>query len=192
MQSRDIIEEWVSAIDRQPIPDIEKFLVSILLVNALRVSEIANTQRLKVLNEREMLIYEYKTSKQRVVHIHHYQNVAKQIVQNGGTINWTRDRNYYYRVFKRAGINWETANRENNAVTHAARYEKAQRLMSETENIDTVKDALHHKSASSTEHYISDVKKKKKKNRGILSNYDTEIEGLVITKKGRIFFKKDK
>jgi hypothetical protein len=81
------------------------------------------------------------------------------------------------------------ANRENNAVTHAARYLIAEQTMRATNDVREVAKVLGHKSIKSTEHYIKPQPRGYEIKQGVESKPVGSVNGLVITKRGVIYFK---
>jgi len=157
------IETSIANVRNANIPDIEKLLICCLIRNGLRVSEICDTSLITLINNTQLAIYQPKTRETRIVHIHEYNSIITAHINARQPIRWNRNRFYYYRLFKRYGWYEYNPNAKHQKVTHAPRHQLVNQLFEATKQINAVKNAIGHKSKSSTEHYLTKTNKQRLK-----------------------------
>lgn len=112
----------------------------------------------------------------------YYREVWRDIYKNKLTPFALYDRFFFYRLFKRYDLVLKNGTGRNDSVTHAPRKYLANELYSAENDIQVAKDALGHKSVSSTKYYIDANFRRATLNRGIGNNASGEISNIVIQK----------
>ena len=112
----------------------------------------------------------------------YYRDVWRSIYQNKLSPFSLYDRFFFYRLFKRYDLVLKNGVGRNDSVTHAPRKYLANELYSAENDIQVAKDALGHKSVSSTKYYINENYRRATLNRGIGNNASGEISNIVIQK----------
>lgn len=92
------------------------------------------------------------------------------------------DRFFFYRLFKRYDLVLKNGVGRNDSVTHAPRKYLANEMYAVENDIEAAKNALGHKSSSSTKYYINENYRRAVLNRGIGNNLSGEISNIVIQK----------
>lgn len=180
------MEDYINKILNSKLPNIEQMLICCLLRNGLRISEIADTSKITIVSNCKLSIYEYKTGQSRIVPVFEHQKLLSDLLTMSNRIYWSRNRFYYYRIFKQMGIAFQSENNIKQSVTHAARHIVAEEIMNATNDIQQVQKALGHKSVNSTSHYISNDKKRAKQKKGIIETPTGELPPIKVNKKGVI------
>ena len=183
MNSEQIIEQ----IKKSTIPDIEKYLICILIRNGLRISEITHCQNIKLIGNQLLSVWQKKTKTIRTANVVDFQQLTKYLFINGNLTVWNRDRYYYYRVFKRLGISELLIGRQHKSVTHLPRHKIATEIYNETNSIELVTAQLGHKSTRSASHYLPPKPQPTVNQRGILSTNTGTANNLRISIKGIIY-----
>ena len=112
----------------------------------------------------------------------YFREVWRTIYENKLSPFSLYDRFFFYRLFKRYDLVLKNGTGRNDSVTHAPRKYLANELYSQENDIQVAKDALGHKSISSTKYYINENYRKAVLNRGIGNNVSGEISNIVIQK----------
>lgn len=112
----------------------------------------------------------------------YYREVWRSIYENKLSPFSLYDRFFFYRLFKRYDLVKKNGVGRNDSVTHAPRKYLANELYSAENDIQVAKDALGHKSVSSTKYYIDANFRRASLNRGIGNNASGEISNIVIQK----------
>lgn len=112
----------------------------------------------------------------------YYREVWRNIFEKRLTPFALYDRFFFYRLFKRYNLIIKNGTGRNDSVTHAPRKYLANEMYSVENDIETAKNALGHKSVSSTKYYINENYRRAVLNRGIGNNVSGEISNIVIQK----------
>ena len=112
----------------------------------------------------------------------YFREVWRDIYENKLSPFELYDRFFFYRLFKRYDLVLKNGTGRNDSVTHAPRKYLANELYSAENDIQVAKDALGHKSVSSTKYYVDANFRRATLNRGIGNNVSGEISNIVIQK----------
>lgn len=112
----------------------------------------------------------------------YFREVWRSIYENKLTPFELYDRFFFYRLFKRYDLVLKNGAGRNDSVTHAPRKYLANELYSQENDLEVAKDALGHKSISSTKYYIDANFRRATLSRGIGNNASGEISNIVIQK----------
>ena len=112
----------------------------------------------------------------------YFREVWRSIYENKLTPFELYDRFFFYRLFKRYDLVLKNGTGRNDSVTHAPRKYLANELYSQENDLQVAKDALGHKSMSSTKYYINPNYRRAVLDRGIGNNASGEISNIVIQK----------
>jgi Phage integrase family. len=186
----DKLNSYVQKIINSTLPTIEKFLITVLLRNGLRVSEIANPSKILIIDEYRLKIWQWKTKSYREAITAEAHIYTKEIAKSGQLIYWIRHRNYHYRLFKQFGIEFESNRTKNKAITHGARNYLANKIYEETKDFKEVANVLGQKSAKSAEKYVLHRKVEKWRAKDILQSVTGTRSNIRINVKGVVFIRK--
>ena len=112
----------------------------------------------------------------------YYREVWRSIYENKLSPFRLYDRFFFYRLFKRYNLVKKNGVGRNDSVTHAPRKYLANELYSAENDIQVARNALGHKSVSSTKYYIDSNFRRATLNRGIGNNVSGEVSNIVIQK----------
>ena len=112
----------------------------------------------------------------------YYRDVWRKVYENKLSPFSLYDRFFFYRLFKRYDLVLKNGPGRNDSVTHSPRKYLANEMYAVDNDLDTAKNALGHKSASSTKYYINENYRRSVLNRGIGNSSSGEISNIVIQK----------
>lgn len=164
----------------------EKFLIICLLRNGLRVSDICNLQNWRIIDKFSSIIESQKNKVKRVVYHYEGAEFVGNYVNQNTLSTFIRNRFYYYRQLRGLLPDYSTTRHTHKAVTHSARYIKAQTVFDATGDIETTKQAIGNRTSKATSHYLTDEQRNATIKRGILSNPKGDLSPIIVTKSGVI------
>lgn len=149
------IQYAIDAVINGATPWPEKFLIILLLQNGLRVSEIADPERLVFLENQKIGVYSYKQSVYKIYNVpeilsHYNTDFHRDVIRS-----WKRSRQHYYRYLNNLIEFVQSSRKKNNAVTHAARNLLAQSVYARNFDINDVMRHLGIVSKSSAILYLT-------------------------------------
>jgi len=182
--SESQLDDAVKWIIDGSLPPQEKVLVTLLLRNGLRVSEITEPSHIRKIDDWSVSVYCRKSNVWRTCVLAEAAEIEKRynVIQSIGF--WTRNRWYYYRLLKGLLPAVQTNRTGNVAVTHAARNIRAQIALNATASIEAAAAAVGHKSTKSTRQYIPRSRKGAIIKQGIEGTVSGTIGSVQLTKKG--------
>ena len=132
-------------------------LLWLLIDNGLRVSEITDTRRCRVLDDKLLLIWQHKTSSFRTAsHRAVELGISMEELQIQLRTN-VEHRFAVYRLLLDCGCVYHAPTRKRDCVTHLFRRLLALSLWQTTQSLPTVQTALGHRSLSSTINYLDEA-----------------------------------
>ena len=175
--------EWLL---KSSLPDVEKFLIILLLRNGLRVSEICNAAAIRVIDKYSVYVWCTKNATWRkCLTAEASELLAKPSVQSDLKI-WNRNRQYYYRAMKGLIVGVETSRTENEAVTHAARNIAAQQAYQATESMQAVRASIGNATDNASARYINRRQRRALQTGGAISPISGTTSPVTSTSKGVI------
>ena len=112
----------------------------------------------------------------------YFREVWRSIYENKLSPFDLYDRFFFYRLFKRYDLVLKNGAGRNDSVTHAPRKYLANEMYGPENDLEAAKNALGHKSISSTKYYVNENYRKAVLSRGIGNNAAGEISNIVIQK----------
>lgn len=112
----------------------------------------------------------------------YYREVWRKVYENKLSPFSLYDRFFFYRLFKRYDLVLKNGVGRNDSVTHSPRKYLANEMYGAQNDLEAAKNALGHKSVSSTKYYINENYRRTILNRGIGNNASGEISNIVIQK----------
>ena len=188
MNSEMIIEK----IKKNDLPLIEKFLISLLVRNGLRISEITHTQNIKLIDNHSVSIWQPKTKSFRTAQIVDYQEHVNVLFAEMQLKEWNRNRQYYYRLFDKIGISQLLDNHKNRSVTHLPRHIRANDVYNATSSMELVSKELGHKSLRSAQHYVKQPSQRTALQRGVLNPATGVMLNVRVTRTNVIYMRTNK
>ena len=112
----------------------------------------------------------------------YFREVWRSIYENKLSPFALYDRFFFYRLFKRYDLVLKNGTGRNDSVTHAPRKYLANEMYGVENDLEAAKNALGHKSVSSTKYYVNENYRRAVLDRGIGNNVSGEISNIVIQK----------
>ena len=182
-QTKDIDQAVQIVMDRAGNP-VEKFLIICLLRNGLRVSEICNVKDWQLIDKWTSAIQSQKNGVKRIVNHYEASEYVGPCVNQLAIQTLNRNRFYYYRQLKGLLPDYSTTRHTHKAVTHSARYIKAQTVFDATGDMDATKHAIGNKTTKATSHYLTDKQRRLVIKQGIQSIPSGETAMISVSKHG--------
>lgn len=182
-QNKDIAQAVQIVMSREGNP-VEKFLIICLLRNGLRVSEICNVQNWQLIDKWTSAIESQKNGVKRIVNHYEAAGYVGPYVNQLAIQTLNRNRFYYYRQLKGLLPDYSTTRHKHRAVTHSARYIKAQTVFNATGDIDATKHAIGNKTTKATSRYLTDEQRRLVIKHGIQSTPNGQTKMISISKRG--------
>jgi hypothetical protein len=176
------IRQAVEWIMQSNLPPQEKLLLTILLRNGLRVSEICEPGNIRKIDEWTVAVYCSKNKTWRTCTMAEASEIEQQYSLLQNISYWKRTRWYYYRLLKGLLPDVETQRTGNKAVTHAARNIKAQMTFSATGSVNATKISIGNTSGRATSKYVRKSQKKAFLKGGIQGVESGQVGAVNITK----------
>jgi len=171
-------------IMKSRLPDIEKFLIILLLRNGLRVSEICNTSNIRIIDKYKVYVWCTKNNTWRQC----VTGEASELLGTGQVeadlTLWKRNRQYYYRVLKGLLPQVESMRVHNEPVTHAARNIVAQQVCDATESMQATRISIGNSSNRATARYINREQRKAYQKDGLKGNISGTVSSINATVRG--------
>lgn len=182
-QNKDIAQAVANVMSRPGNP-IEKFLIVCLLRNGLRVSEICNLKAWTLIDKWTSAIESQKNGVKRIVNHYEASELVGTYVTQLALQTHNRNRYYYYRQLKGLLPDYSTTRHTHKAVTHSARYIKAQTVFDATGDIDATKHAIGNKTTKATSHYLTDKQRRLVIKQGVQSPPSGQTAMISVSKRG--------
>lgn len=182
-QNKDIAQAVATVMNR-PGNKVEQFLLVCLLRNGLRVSEICNLKSWQLIDKWTSAIETQKNGVKRVINHYEASELVGPYVTQLALQTLNRNRYYYYRQLKGLLPDYSTTRHTHKAVTHSARYIKAQTVFDATGDIDATKQAIGNKTTKATSHYLTDKQKRLVIKQGVQSPPVGQTEMISVSKRG--------
>lgn len=135
-------------------------LIVLMLENGLRVSEVCSIDYSKIDKLGRIYIDSKKGSNSRIITSSEYSKYFKKVAGTSFTVGDVFDRFFFYRLFKKLGIVFETGKGMNNAVTHTARILTLKSLNEDKIATSEIARFIGHKNQMNTKKYINKKSKK--------------------------------
>lgn len=165
---------------------VDKFLIICLLRNGLRVSDICKTNTWAILDTYTSIITSPKNNVTRLIQHAEAAEWADIIKASGVLVQYYRGRDYYYRQLKSLLPDYSALRSKTRAVTHAARYIKAQQVYDATGDLQAVADAIGDRTQQAAARYLSDDQRRLIIKRGVISRPTGSSGPIRVNKKGVI------
>lgn len=156
-----IRQSYIDTVTQSPafksLTPFATLLMWLLIDNGLRVSEITDTRRCRVLDDKLLLIWQHKTSSFRSAS---HRAIELQIPMDELQMELrcnVAHRFAVYRLLLACGCVYHTPTRKRDCVTHLFRRLLALSLWQTTQSLPTVQTALGHRSVSSTINYLDEA-----------------------------------
>ncbi len=142
---------------------IDRVVIQLLMSNGLRISEVLHISGSDITPDGSILIRSKKGSELRYVSAMQFSSwlgnnrlfFASQVAY--------RNRWYYYRLFKRIGLDMRISGNSNNAVTHLFRYAFIERVNQLSGSSESTAKIVGHKNPANTKRYLNKSKNDGKK-----------------------------
>lgn len=177
--------EIKNRLDAMIADNIDKNLVAgvgLMFSAGLRISSLLLIDYTCISSNLVITIKQLKGSNTLYAQPIYYRDVWRKVYENKLSPFSLYDRFFFYRLFKRYDLVLKNGVGRNDSVTHAPRKYLANELYSAENDLQVAKDALGHKSISSTKYYIDSNFRRATLNRGIGNNVSGEISNIVIQK----------
>lgn len=158
----------------------------------LRISDLLSISAQNISRNLTISVSQGKGSEKMTFQPVHFREEWQRIRDNNLAPMEFYNRFYFYRLYKRYGINKVARDNVNSSVTHLARRAVAEDVYEQSQDIQAVKRALGHKSVRSTQYYVNRESKKTTAPRGVSGSISGEISNIVIQKNDVIRIKSDK
>lgn len=182
-QNKDIAQAVATVMNR-PGNRVEQFLIVCLLRNGLRVSEICNLKNWTLIDKWTSAIESQKNGVKRIVNHYEASELVGTYVTQLAISTLNRNRYYYYRQLKGLLPDYSTTRHTHKAVTHSARYIKAQTVFDATGDMDATKQAIGNKTTKATNHYLTDRQRRLVIKQGIQSTPSGQTAMISVSKRG--------
>lgn len=171
-------EEWAT------MTDFDRLLLFLLMDNGLRISEVTDTRRAKVMDETLVLIWQHKTQSWRAVR-HRAASMGFSLEELQFKLRTNcRQRFSIYRTLRRCGVVYHAKGRQRDAVTHLFRRLLALTVWQQTQSLASVQAAIGHKSVTSTMAYLDEaLRMAPPKPRRVRRSHDSEVRNYIATTK---------
>lgn len=181
--------EIKNRLDSMIADNIDKNIVAgvgLMFSAGLRISSLLMIDHTCISSNLVITIKQKKGSNTIYAQPIYYREVWRSIYENKLSPFALYDRFFFYRLFKRYDLVLKNGAGRNDSVTHAPRKYLANELYSAENDMQVAKEALGHKSISSTKYYINENFRRTVLNRGIGNNATGEVSNVVIQKNGII------
>lgn len=182
-QNKDIAQAVATVMNR-PGNKVEQFLIVCLLRNGLRVSEICNLRSWLLIDKWTSAIETQKNGVKRVINHYEASELVGPYVTQLAIDTLNRNRYYYYRQLKGLLPDYSTTRHMHKAVTHSARYIKAQTVFDATGDIDATKQAIGNKTTKATSHYLTEQQRRLVIKQGVQSPPSGQTAMISVSKRG--------
>lgn len=134
---------------------IDRIVIQLLLANGIRISEVLNIKSSDIAHDGSILIHSKKGSDVRYISGSIFSKwLADNPVYFASNLKFN-NRFYYYRLFKRIGLQQVMSGNTNASVTHLFRYAFIANLQKMTKNIEDTGTIVGHKNKANTKRYNS-------------------------------------
>lgn len=178
------IDQAVQVVMNRQGNKVEQFLIVCLLRNGLRVSEICNLKSWTLIDKWSSVIESKKNGVKRIVNHYEASEYVGPYVNQLAIRTHNRNRYYYYRQLKGLLPDYSTTRHTHKAVTHSARYIKAQTVFDATGDMDATKHAIGNKTIKATSHYLTDKQRRLIIKQGIQSTPSGQTAMISVSKRG--------
>lgn len=180
----------VEVILRRPLPNVDKYLLICLLRNGLRVSDICSCSNWRIIDKWSSRIISPKNNQARIINHCEGAIYAEELIISEALKYHSQNRFYYYRVLKGLLPDYSSTRRSHRAVTHAARYIKAQEVFETSGDLALTAESIGNRTKRATEHYLSEGQRRLVIKKGVISTPSGSTEILTVSKNGVIRFRK--
>ena len=184
--NKSVLNDACTYIMQSDFPDVEKFLLILLLRNGLRVSEICNPNHIRVADKWTVFVWCTKNKSWRKCITAEAAHLAEDTKVIMDLSIWKRNRQHYYRKLKGLLAGIETSRIENTAVTHAARNIQAQEAFEITGSMEATNASIGNKSNNATRRYMNKSQRMAVQTGGIEDPISGTTSNLNMTKTGII------
>jgi len=173
------IELLTSSEAYKNLSDFAHCLLQCMIDNGLRVSEVTDTRRWRVMDNSVVMVWQHKTNSWRsATHCCErfglsVQEFAYKLRQN------CVPRFAIYRLFRAAGLIYHNHERKRDCVTHLFRRLLALSLWQQTSDLSVVQRALAHKSVASTISYLDEALRLAPRRKAASRRHDDEVSTYV-------------
>ena len=136
------------------VGQLECLAIELLCIGGLRISEVLSISCADVSYSGIVKIRSKKGSFQKFVTISVYRDFIKSYYGSSGQIFIGYSRFYFYRLFLKLGLTFQSINSQKQSVTHIFRHLLAEEVYSIDKNSEDVTMALSHKSFKSASYYL--------------------------------------
>ena len=152
------------SVSNHNLPAYVKSIIELQFLFGLRISEALQIDHSQVMFNGAINIRGLKGSNDRFVYPVKYRDFWLQVKRSNSSPGQYYNRFYFYRLYKKIGISGLLSFNKNHSVTHYMRYMYVLQLLKETDNVESIKNLLGHKSIKSTMHYIEKLNGKERIN----------------------------
>lgn len=132
----------------------ERAIIELMFDEGLRISDVLRIKPSDVDSSCFITVKQGKGSMIKVIRCSKNINFWLGQVRRGFVISDVYNRFYFYRLFKKYGLQMSIEGCSNKKVTHSLRYARASVMMKVSNDLETVKQDLGHKSIKSTKYYV--------------------------------------
>lgn len=184
------IECAVKVILERSLPNVDKFLLICLLRNGLRVSDICVPWNWHIIDKWSSRLISPKNGQTRIVNHCEGAIFAEDLMTAKALTYHQQNRYYYYRILKGLLPDYSSTRRSHRAVTHAARYIRAQEIFETSGDLALTAESIGNRTKRATAHYLSEEQKRLIIKKGVISTPSGSTEILTISKNGVIRLRK--
>lgn len=152
--------------------------------NGLRVSDVVNLHLATIINDSTWSIFQKKTKENKLIVVNNDLQLLIKAKKNNTLHQYTSNRQYWYRQFKKLGIEMIVKFSKNKAVTHAIRHAVAENAYAATNDLNVVKNILGHRSINSSTQYVSSTRRRYLFARSIINTPTGTSTPIKVNKKG--------
>jgi integrase len=151
----------LAALESSPVLNVEvKAIISLLVLNSLRVSEVLKIKSNDISSSGLILIKASKNSFDKYVRDMSYLEFWLMFRRENRCLGDFYNRYYIYRVMRHYGFCFRFEGSTKNSVTHCSRHLNSIDVKNVTNNNDSVTLLLGHKSKNNAKYYVRNEQKK--------------------------------
>jgi site-specific recombinase XerC len=186
------LTELKEIIKKKSLADDDKVFIQLMLDGALRVSEITQKSNIKIIMGNTVILKQQKTGKMKT--FTSSVEIPKRFLNSNNYIHeyLYRNRQYWYRLFKKYGIKIINSDKKHDTVTHAIRKLIATEMHVLKNNVtdEAIASVLGHSNTDSVKYYIKEKQNEKPRAKSIFDTFDVTNSPVKVNRKGILSLRK--
>lgn len=182
MVSDEIITQKLSMLAAQGCCRTVLAFMRLQFKYGLRISDMLKIQRYDISAGLRLCVRQSKGSESLILDLSYDMDFWSEYRMGMHTDISLFNRFYFYRLYKRLGLQELSGGGVNYSVTHSARRSVVQDVYAVSGSIDAAAAAVGHKSTLSTEHYLSPDQRKRNMGKGILDQPIADVSHIRVRK----------